>query len=73
MPSASQGRRKWGEAASRRASDGPLGHLGQKLETLGPVGHRVGWASVMGWTNGLSEPMWPSVTTVQKKGLPIKS
>lgn len=73
MPSASQGRGKWGEAASRIASDGPSGHLGQKLETLVPVGHRVGWASVMGWTNGLSERVWPSVTTVQKKWLPIKS
>lgn len=38
VPSASQGRGKWGEAASRIASDGPLGHLGQKLETLVPVG-----------------------------------
>lgn len=38
VPSASQGRWKWGEAASRIASDGPLGHLGQKLETLVPVG-----------------------------------
>lgn len=46
----------WGEAGFRRVCDGaPRNHLVKEVETHGLLGHRAGWASVIGWTTGFSE------------------
>ena len=48
VPLASQGRWKWGQAASSRVCDGPLGHLGWKLGTPRPGGV-MGLVGLLRW------------------------